>query len=254
MGLTAILCLASLGLSGCMQRTMRSYHSVEGADFKIYDYPDSPLNPSRMSYSGATNKLNQAHGFGTYTKTWPGMDAYGSPQTVTGKGTFKNGLPVGKHATEVQAATTFHGEVTYDEQGNYVSSRKISGSVLAEITAGAAKSYQTDPKFRSDLQKILGDQSGWRGSGESINTTAITANYPEGFAYNVTTYVGTSANVPWDFATIYGVTSYQTARQYIEAGKAIYGGDKSDRPGWFWIEKVPVRAGTNVKVGIQGVR
>lgn len=87
------------------------------------------------------------------------------------------------------------------------------------------------------------------------SSTNITANYPEGYAYNVTTYTGQYASDRWSFTTTYGMTTYAAAKQNLEAGRAVYGGgDTSDRPGWFWIEKVPVRKGSSVRTGIQGIR
>jgi hypothetical protein len=85
-------------------------------------------------------------------------------------------------------------------------------------------------------------------------TTDITANYPEGYAYNVTTYAGFYASDDFSFVTMYGLTSYAQAKQNLEAGRSVYGGDKSDRRGWFWIEKVPVNSNSKIRLGTVKVR
>lgn len=185
-------------------------------------------------YHGGSDSQNRAHGFGRYTQSHMG-------QIISrGNGEFVHGQPDGDHLFDLDTATGYH----HFKDGKPIGMTKTRDDLPEMLVANALA--------------VAASRSGAAGATiamrEYDGSTGNTANYPEGFAYNVTTYVGTSANVPWDFATIYGVTSYQTARQYVEAGKAIYGGDKRDRPGWFWIEKVPVRAGTNVKVGIQGVR
>lgn len=85
--------------------------------------------------------------------------------------------------------------------------------------------------------------------GFGTQTTDITANYPEGFAYNVTTYGGQYASDRHDFITIYGVTTYATAQQNLNAGRAVYGGNKNDPR--FRIEKVRVTPGSQIRTGME---
>lgn len=83
-------------------------------------------------------------------------------------------------------------------------------------------------------------------------TTDITANYPEGYAYDVTTYGGQYATDPQDFITIYGMTTRASAEQNLEAGRAVYGGNSNDPR--FRIRAIRVTKGSRVRTGMDHAR
>ena len=162
---------------------------------------------------------------------------------MTGSGRFEHGQPDGPHAFHNSLVEGF----TNYSKGQYIGTSKTRNDIPMHIAGsliGGANAYAAN----------RGNNKG-KDISTGIRNTDITANYPEGYAYNVTTYSGQYASDRWSFSTIYGITTYATAKQNLEAGRSVYGGpDKSDRRGWFWIEKVPVRKGSSIRTGVVGIR
>jgi hypothetical protein len=204
----------------------------------------SDTNPKKWEYHGPHDSQLRAHGMGSYAL----RDTFYGGYHYQGSGRFKNGLPDGVHTSTTKApVVNTTNRYRNGEFLGYENTRNDVPEFLAGVaTAGmsAMVSANRTPGTGSALMK----------SSSGLQYTDVTANYPEGYAYNVTTYIGQYAMDDYSFGTIYGITTRAVAEQNLEAGRRVYGGDDSLRPGWFHIEAVPVRPGSKIKVGIVGIR
>lgn len=232
-----VLLAVGILLSSCFGPPMKEITARNnGAKFWIYGAYG--INNS-WYYQGPVDSENRAHGYGQYE------DRYAPQYPWRGTGKFVHGRPDGDHPFEVSLVSGVHHYSNGQHVGVTKTRDEVPAHVLNSLTLGAA----------SFVAAKNGGGAGPVLAAAGTSSTNVTANYPEGFSYNVTTYVGQYVTDKYSFGTFYGITTYQTAKQNLEAGRSVYGGeDKSDRPGWFWIEKVPVRQGVAVKTGFQGIR
>lgn len=230
-----LLALFTLMLASCNIIQVRDIVAREnGVRFRMQSASWLVKN---WKYQGGIDSENRAHGFGQY------LQEYGGP-IYEGSGEFLHGSPEGRHRFSmdlVEGYKTFVG-------GQVVKLEKTRNDMPAHLmnvaTVGVAGA--------AGLANGTGQSQSQRLGGEGV--TPITQNYKEGYAYNVTTYVGQYASDKYSFATIYGITTLAVAQQNLEAGRSVYGGDKTMRPGYFHIERVPVTQGSQIRTGIVPVR
>lgn len=235
MKLVSVVLLVSFLLPSCISFKMREITARNnGTKFWLRTAND---NNNKWDFTGPVDKEGKAHGMGSYVNRWSWNDQW------SGSGKFIHGQPEGPHPFRSSLVEGTH----HYSNGQHVRHENTRNDIpmhLAGSLIGGANAYVANSNTRNGKDISTG-----------ISTTDITANYPEGYAYNVTTYVGQYASDRYSFATFYGITTYATAKQNLEAGRSVYGGpDKSDRRGWFWIEKVPVRKGSSVQTGMVGIR
>jgi hypothetical protein len=234
------LILAFLLVCSCMTPAMREITARNnGAKFWIWTTANAV---KQIEYHGPVDSQNRANGIGTYAVK---DDFYGGNH-FEATGLFGNGQPEGSHHFRTKAPV-IEGSHHY-ANGQHTGMTKTRNDMPLHLANVATAGLTALATSRNSSQ---GRDIGSVG----VGTTDITANYPEGFAYNVTTYVGQYQSDRYSFATIYGITTKAVAEQNLEAGRAVYGGpDKGIRRGWFYIEPVRVTKGSKVRVGIVGIR
>ncbi len=226
-------------LNSCIDSKMREITARNsGTKFWLYTPTDQNKN---WEYRGAVDELNRANGFGSYNI----VDTFYGGNSYEASGKFVHGQPNGDHSFRIPSPL-IEGRNHYlngQFQGTTKTQNEMPQHLANVATLGLAALVTSGSQASRAGQTTTG-----------LMTTDVSANYPEGVAYDVTTYGGQYATDRYSFITIFGMTTYASAKQNLEAGRSVYGGDKSDRPGYFWIDKIPVRQGSQIRTGVVGVR
>ncbi|RYD38817.1 MAG: hypothetical protein EOP87_00700 [Verrucomicrobiaceae bacterium] len=227
-----LLLLPLLLLPSCLSFKMREITARNnGARFWMYTSND---NNNKWDFTGPVDKENRAHGLGSYVNRWAWNDH------VHQSGNFNHGQPDGNHSFRGSMVEGVNRFTNGQYRGHAKTRNDMPMHLLNVATAGATA---------IGTSRSSSATGGANATAIGTSTTDITANYPGGYAYNVTTYGGQNATDSYDFITFYGITDQATAQQNLEAGRRVYGGNPNDPR--FRIERVRVTKGSRIKTGIE---